>query len=66
MSVYSKAKLIAAGVDVSQWMRQMAYNESAEELDDTAMGDDTRTSCGGLLRWTIEARVQPSLRHVVA
>jgi len=57
MAIYNKAKLVFAGVDVSSYVRSLAYNESAEELDDTAMGDDTRTSAGGLGRWTIEAEL---------
>jgi len=57
MAVYNKAHLKVNSVNVSSYVRSLAYNESAEELDDTAMGDDTRTSAGGLLRWTIEAEL---------
>lgn len=60
MAVYSNAKLTVGGVDISSDVRTLAYNETAEELDDTAMGDDTRTSAGGLIRWTIEAEANQS------
>ncbi len=54
MAIWNKAKLVLATIDVSASIRSLAYNESAEELDDTSMGDDTRSSAGGLIRWTIE------------
>ena len=55
MAIYNKARLIANGVTLDSYIRSLAFNHSAEEVDDTAMGDDTRTSAGGLKRWTIEA-----------
>lgn len=57
MSIYNNAQLIVNSKDLSSYVRTLAYNESAEEVDDTAMGDDTRTSAGGLIRWTIEAEL---------
>lgn len=54
MAIYNKARLIAGSTTLDTYIRSMAFNHSAEELDDTAMGDDTRTSAGGLERWTIE------------
>ncbi len=54
MAIWNKAKLIVGGVDVSTTLRSMAYNRGAEELDDSAMGDDTRSSAGGLATWSIE------------
>lgn len=60
MAIYNKAKLVVDSVDVSAQGRSLAYNESAEELDDTAFGDDTRSSAGGLIRWTIEAEFNQS------
>lgn len=55
MAIYNKARLIANSVTLDSYIRTLAFNHSAEEVDDTAMGDDTRTSAGGLQRWTIEA-----------
>lgn len=60
MTIYRNAKLKVAGVDVSNQVRSLAYNESSEEQDDTAMGDTTRTSAGGLIRWTIEGEANQS------
>ena len=54
MTIYNKAKLVVGAVDISTDLRSLAYNEAVEEVDDTAMGDNTRSSAGGLIRWTIE------------
>lgn len=54
MTIFNKAMLSVGGIDISTDLRSMAFNESVEELDDTAMGGDTRSSAGGLVRWTIE------------
>lgn len=54
MAIYRNAKLTVAGTDISSRIRTVAFNHSAEEQGDTAMGDDTRSSAGGLERWTIE------------
>lgn len=55
MAVYRNAKFTVGGTDVSSYLRSLALNHSGEALDDTAMGDDTRTNAGGLEAWTIEA-----------
>lgn len=60
MPIYKKAKLTVAGEDISTQLRSLAYNEASEEQDDTAMGDDTRSGAGGLLRWTIEGEANQS------
>lgn len=60
MTIYNKAKLVIGGVDVSTQLRSLAYNEAVEEQDDTAMGDTTRSSAGGLIRWTIEGEAHQS------
>jgi hypothetical protein len=60
MAIYRNALLKFAGVDVTTQLRSLAANESAEEQDDTAMGDTTRSSAGGLLRWTIEGEANQS------
>jgi hypothetical protein len=54
MAIYRNAKLVVGGVNVSLALRSLSANESAEEQDDSAMGDTTRSSAGGLLRWTLE------------
>jgi len=54
VAIYNKAKLVIGGVDVSTDLRSMSFNHNIEEQDDTAMGDTTRSSAGGLFRWTIE------------
>jgi len=60
MAIYRNAKFVFAGVDVSAHVRSLALNRSAEEQDDTAMGDDTRSAAGGLARWTIESELNQS------
>jgi len=57
MAIYKDAQLTANSVNISAYIRSLAFNHSAEEQDDTAMGDDTRSGAGGLFRWTIEGEV---------
>jgi hypothetical protein len=54
MAIYNKAQLIVGSNDITAYVKTLAYNEEAEEMDDTVMGDTTRSSAGGLLHWTIE------------
>lgn len=54
MAIYRYPKFSFAGNDVSTQLRSLAFNQSAEEQDDTAFGDDTRSSAGGLKRWGFE------------
>lgn len=42
------------GVDLSDHVKSVTLNYSAEMLDDTAMGDDTKSSLGGLKNWSAE------------
>lgn len=60
MAIYRRARLIVGGIDISTSLRSLSYNEASEEVDDTAMGDDTRSSAGGLIRWTIEGEANQS------
>lgn len=60
MAIYRNAKFVFAGVDISGQIRSLAFNQSAEEQDDTAMGDTTRSSAGGLARWTFEGEANQS------
>lgn len=57
MAIYKNASLTVTGNDISSDLRSLAFNHSAEEADDSAMGDDTRSSAGSLERWTIEGEV---------
>lgn len=41
-------------VDLSDHVKSVAIAYSAEEVDDTAMGDSTRSATGGLKNWGID------------
>ena len=43
-----------ATVDLSDHVRSVTLNYSAELLDDTAMGDTTRSRIGGLKDWSVD------------
>ncbi len=47
------AKVTVNAVDLSTYVRQVTINVSADELDDTAMGDTFRSRIGGLKDWTV-------------
>ena len=42
------------GTDLSDHVRSVTLNYSAEMQDQTAMGDDTRESIGGLKQWSMD------------
>lgn len=50
------ASVTINSVNLSAWVTSVTFPFSAEELDDTAMGDSTRSAAGGLKNWgpTIE------------
>lgn len=52
--VYRQAYVWINGVDVSQHVREASLNFGSESLDDTAMGDTTRSHKGGLFDWSID------------
>lgn len=54
MAIYRNPKFTFAGTDISTQLQSLAFNQSAEEQDDTAFGDTVRSSAGGLTRWTFE------------
>ena len=54
MAIYKNAKFTVGGTDISTHIRRLAFNRSAETVDDTAMGDDTRTNAGSLEVWGFE------------
>lgn len=53
--VYRNAYFWVNGVDYSADVAALTLNYSAEILDETAMGDDTRIKKGGLKNWSVEA-----------
>lgn len=40
--------------DLSDHVQSVTLNYAAEMLDDTAMGDDTRSNKGGLYEWSVD------------
>ena len=52
--VFTDASVVVNAVDLSDHVRQVTLNYSAELQDDTAMGDDTRSRIGGLKDWSME------------
>ena len=51
--VISDAFISFDAVDLSDHVRSVTLNYSAELLDDTAMGDTTRSRKGGLFDWSV-------------
>lgn len=51
---FTNASLTVNGVDLSDHVQSVNLNYSAEELDSTAMGDDTRINLGGLKNWSFD------------
>lgn len=51
MPVLKDATVDIGGTDYSAFVRSVTLNYGAEETDDTAMGDDTRSAAGGLKEW---------------
>lgn len=56
-TVLTDAFVSVGGNDISDHVRTVTLNYSAEELDDTTMGDDTRTNLGGLKTWSLDLEV---------
>lgn len=52
---YRNAKLLLDGADLSADLADLSIEFSAEMLDETAFGDDTRINKGGLKTGTISA-----------
>jgi hypothetical protein len=52
--VYRNAYVWINGVDYSADMAEVSLTYSAEMLDETAMGDDTRIRKGGLKVWSMD------------
>jgi len=45
------ASVVINSVDLSDHVKSVTLNTGSEALDDTAMGDTTRSNLGGLLTW---------------
>jgi hypothetical protein len=52
--VFTNALVEVDGVDLSPHVAELNLNYSAELLDETAMGDNTRVRKGGLKTWSFE------------
>jgi len=52
--VYTNAFFSATGVDLSDHVKSVTVNYSAELQDNTAMSDTTRSRLGGLKDWSME------------
>jgi len=52
--VYNDASVVLNSVDLSDHVKSVTLNYAAEMLDDTAMGDNTRSRKGGLKDWSID------------
>ena len=50
---FTDAAVTVNSVDLSDYVRQVTLNVSADELDDTAMGDTFRSRIGGLRDWSV-------------
>jgi hypothetical protein len=50
---FKDASVVLNSVDLSAHVRQVTLNVSADELDDTAMGDTFRSKIGGLKDWSV-------------
>lgn len=55
--VWTNCYLSINSVVESDHVRSLTLNYEAELLDDTAMGDDTRSRKPGLLNWSVEAEL---------
>lgn len=47
------ASVVINGVDLSDHVKSVTINTGVNALDDTAMGDSTKSNLGGLLTWDI-------------
>jgi len=52
--VLDDASVVINSVDLSNRVKSVSINYSAEMLDDTAMGDNTKSNKGGLKDWSLD------------
>lgn len=50
---FTDARVEVNSVDLSDWVRSVTLETSAEELDDTAMGDTYHSRLAGLKDWSV-------------
>jgi len=55
--VYKNAHFVWDSVDLSDHVRVLTLTEGGDVLDDTGMGDDTRSNAGGLKNWSIDVEL---------
>jgi len=55
--VFTDAFFSVGGTDLSDHVKSVTLNYSAELQDDSAMGDTTRSRAGGMKDWSIEAEM---------
>lgn len=48
------ASVVIGGVDLSDHVRSLTINYSADMVEDTSMGDDTHLMKGGLKNWSMD------------
>ena len=53
--VFKNSLIEVNGTNLSSYASDVSLAYSAESLDETAMGDDTRIKKGGMFNWTIDA-----------
>lgn len=53
--VWRDAFLSVNDKNLSAYVQELTLNYSAEQLDATVMGDDTRVNKGGLKNWSVDA-----------
>lgn len=51
---FNDAHVTIDGKDLSPFVKSVSVNYSAEMLDETVMGNTTRTNLGGLKNWSID------------
>lgn len=56
--VFTDAEVVINAVDLSDHVKSVTLNYSAELQDDTAMGDDTRSKIGGLKDWSVSVEFE--------
>ena len=56
-TVLTNAFVSVGGNNISDHVRTVTINYAAEEVDDTTMGQGTRTNLGGLKTWSIDLEV---------
>lgn len=66
MAVFKNGYLSVGGTDLSSYVRSMELPISAEMLDDTTMGDDTRVNEAGLQTWNVTAELKQVFANVDA